>query len=322
MAVFALVSLAFLQCFLFKSLRLQCKSLWKRPPQVGVRHLRKTVGAILILCFVLCMIAALLSFQMSPLEKMSPLGKSGGLNRDIGLFAMCTVILSLPLAAYHLFVKGCPEIDCDQITSANNFAIRCGSWSLLGFFLILGGLVLEGLAHKELNSAPSYLATPFAYSVIALIPVCPSGTFLFLFAVFGGFFVALMLPHRGILARQRILASAQGGAVGSAVVFSLLIVVALSLAICTVWCLPSANPPQNIDTHSLQLLLANGQWPLLGLLYVVMAFCFAACVASIWTIEAMFACVIIWIKGLFSPVTASRANPEFPAKNPPPAPNA
>ena len=290
--VFALLSLAFLQCFLFRSLRLQCQTLWKQSPQIGVQHLSKIRGVILILCLMLCGIAGFLLFPMSLSEK------SGVLSRKTELLAVCAVILLLPLAVYRLLVKSHPETNDDQITSANRFAIRCGFWALLGTFLIIGGLVLRGLAHKEFNSA-SQFATPFAYSITALTPICPSGALLFLFAVFGGFFVALVLPHGSILARQRILASAQGGAVGGAVFFSLLIVLALSLGLCTIPCIPGPETPQLINMHSTQLLLADGKWHLLGLFYVLVSFCCAACLSSIWAIEAIFACGIIWIKKLF-----------------------
>jgi hypothetical protein len=317
--VFALLCLAFLQCFLFRSLRLHCQSLWKQPSPDGVKHLSKPAGAILILCLVLCVIACLLisPFQMSTVTSRS-------LIRGTCRFALCTLILLLPLLVYRLFVRGHPATSEDQLAPANQFATRCGFWALLGMFLIVGGLVLRGLAQKEFNSAPPNFAIPFAYSMIALTPVFPSGALLFLFAVFGGFFIALLLPH-GILARHRILASAHGGVVGGTVFFSLLFVLALSLALCTVPCIPLPGPPFQTDTHLTHLLLADGKWPLIGSLYVVTAFCWAACLASIWAIEAVFACVIIWIKKILLDqwvVIARSANPEAPTKNPPLAPNA
>ena len=291
--LFALLFLAFLQCFLFRSLRLDCQSLWKRAAQAEARHLSKTAGTVLLLCLVLCSFVGFFLFASAvSLENVA-------LSRTASLLSICTVISLVPLVVYHLLTKRHLKTGNEQMALANHFAIRCGFWALLGFFLILGGLVLKGLAQKELNDAPPDLATPFAYSIIALLPVCPSGAFLFSFAVFGGFFVALVLPHGSILAHQRILASAQGGAVGGAVFFSLLIVVALSLGLCTVPCIPAPEPPEQISAHFMQLLLADGKWPLLGGLYVIAAFCFAAWLASIWAIEAMFACVIIWIKELF-----------------------
>ncbi len=237
------------------------------------------------------------------------------------LLSACAVISLLPIVVYQLIMRSHSEIGDEQVASANHFAVRCGLWSLLGFFLIIGGLVLRGLAQKEFNSAPHAFGSSFAYAVIALEPLCPSGAFLFLFAVFGGFFVALVLPHSTILARQRIIACAQGGAIGGTVFFSLLIVFALSLAVCTAPCIPVSQPLRQIDVHFTQLLLSDGKWLLLGGFYVVTAFCCAVWFASIWAVEAMFACVIIWIKGLFAPVTASPTNPEVPTKNPPPAPS-
>jgi hypothetical protein len=285
----ALLELAFLQCFLFRSMRLECRSLWEQPPRTTVRQMSRSAGVALILCLVICALASFCLFEQSSSQKLT--------GKELGIALICDALLLLPLLLFRLIRSEPIEDDRVRSASYNHFAVNCGVWTGIGLTLLLGGLVLTGIARKELTSVSGLMPTPFALAITAFTPVFPAGGFLAFLVTCGGLFTALILPSHSARACDRVLAGASGGAAAGAIFFVSLIIIALDLALCTVPYIPGVKEPP--DPFLKGLLFVDGNWSWLGV-YYLSAFLFTTLAgASIWAMQAVLACGLIWIKDRF-----------------------
>lgn len=298
---------AFLSCFVFKSFRLQWSSLETRLPAPSSYLVGKLSGWIAIggSLIVLVLLLALAKWW----------GKDRPMEPETGLLVGTSMCL-LPWALFRCAAPRQDEATTQRAAVLGACAIRFGFWIGLSFLLALSGLVVSGIATSELAKGNN-AATPFALSVVALRPLFCIACLPSLGLWLGGFVIA-WLP-RTARASERILACGQGGAMAS-VTQSLLVYVALSLALCTVTSIPVGKPP-SLDT---QKLLGEGQWLRLSWLYMIALVGMAAGGWLMWASKATIVCALIWARDrwLRRPSSATELiSPPIPANTPPSAPS-
>jgi hypothetical protein len=305
---------AFLACFLFRSLRLDCLALTSRLPHGTARSISKRTGFMGVMSLWICWgLASLLGPVL-----LFRFGMEGsGL---VSILGACLLIL--PWTLFRL-VSGKPtESEFKRARQVGQFAIRCGAWSGFAVSLTFAGLIITGMTQRELRLGYEG-PTPFAWAVQALKPLfCISGISA-LGAYAGSLIIAAILP-RPVRATERVMACAQGGAAMLVTNYVFLILFALNVALLTV---PSigqlAGVPKSLQEHAL---LADGQWALLSCLSMGLLILVAAIGAALWAVEATIDCGLMWvIERLILRLRgkSSRGSPKapIPAKNPPLAPS-
>jgi len=300
---------ALLLTLLFRSLRLQWRSLRRAPIRSGL-GIPRIVGSITLLCLWLGfpLLGMLSILPKVPKEWM------------IGLMGVGCV---LPWAAFRALRwrrDTTANLDAGDLAS---FAIRCGFWSDMALELALGGRIIVGIGESVLVKATQVMdpgfSTPFAITVVILKPFYSLFVLPMWMVWLGGFIIAAIAP-RSTRASHRIIACAQGGAALSAVNGTLSILFALSLALVTVCLIPVNESllPQVISYF------APGNWYKLGLFYLVALASLIAGGAVFWATKASIVCGVIWLKDQYvvRKIAAGSAPQIISTKAPPPAPNA
>lgn len=304
---------AFLACFLFRSLRLDCLALAPRLPHGTARSVSKRTGfmgvASLWTCWGLVTISAPFFFR-----------------NDLMVFGWLSVLgaclLILPWTLFRLAAGKPTETEFERARQVGRFAIRCGVWSGFAISLLFVGLIMTTLTQRELRLGYEG-PTPFAWAIQALKPLCCISGILALGAYAGSLIITVVLP-RPVRVTERVMACAQGGAAMAITNYVFLILFALNLALLTV---PSigqvAGAPKSLQPHDL---LADGKWISLSCLSVGLLMLGAAIGAALWAVEATIDCGLMWvIERLILRLrgTSSRRSTKapIPSKNPPPAPS-
>ena len=305
---------AFLACFLFRSLRLDCLTLAPRLPHGTARSISKRTGFMGVASLWICwgsitVFAPLLLFRNGP-------EASGWLS------VLGAGILISPWILFRLAAGKPTETEFERSRQVGQFAIRCGVWSGFAISLLFVGLIMTTMTQRELRLGYEG-PTPFAWAVQALKPLCCISGVMALGAYAGSLIIAAVLP-RPVRSTERIMACAQGGAAMVITNFVFLILFALNLALLTV---PSIGQVVGVP-KSLQLpaLLADGKWISLSCLSMGLLILGAAIGAALWALEATIDCglmcvierVILRLRRRSSKVATKLP---IPAKNPPPAPS-
>ena len=274
---------AFLACFLFRSLRLDCLALTPRLPQGTARSIGKRTGFMGVASLWICW--GLFSVSV-PFLASDPM-KYGW------LFVLETFLLILPLALFRLATGKPTEVEFERSRQVGQFAIYCGAWSGFTVSLAFAGLIMTGFTQRELRLAYEY-PTPFAWTVQTLKPLFCICALPSLGAYAGSLIIAAVLP-RPVRATERIMGCAQGGAAMAVTNYVFFVLFALNLALLTV---PSIGLAAGVGVpKSLQLntALADGQWLLLSCLSMGILILGAAIGAALWALEATIDCGLMWV---------------------------
>lgn len=301
-------SAAFLLSMIFRSIRLQ----WR------------TLGSVQSSPVGPCISRTAAFVTISSLWIGFPLCALVGIWLDLSMewqIALWFIGCMLPWGIFRLFTRGQNEARDFLREDLTAFAVRCGFWAGVATELLIGGLVLTGIAANILEKASqmgdSGLATPFALTVIALKPIYNLFALPFCMTLLGGFLVAAILPS-STRATERIMACAHGGAAMSLVSCVFIILCAFSLALLAVPLIPLGKPlSPKVTTY-----FAQGHWPMLGSFYLGVLATTAAGGAMLWATKASIVCGFIWLKNRCIPKVPATVPPPSPSKNPPHAPSA
>ncbi len=157
------------------------------------------------------------------------------------------------------------------------FMTRLGAWSAVGCALLIGGLVLSGIARSQIEKAPQ-VATPVALAILATKPWYAAAAILAAGAFSGAFVFPLLLP-RSARATEQVVGIMRAGCVVGAVTFTLLSLYALNLALSTVPFLLAGRPTFTLADRMTQR-IAEGDWTVLSWFYLG-AFLWSAAFAAV-----------------------------------------